>query len=191
MGIVYQNQADAGALTGNLTADINKSQGSASFTVGNIFFDSENDGSTLDFFTNAGRSGFTGFTNEKNGFSADATIDNTITVLTAQTYLEAGENSFIVGHDDGVVLKIPGINYTLSDGGPTSFTNTPFMVDNTKAAGLYSFTLEYGECCGPPAELEFTINGNPVGVPEPATLGVFVLGLVSLAGLRRFATPPA
>ena len=57
--------------------------------------------------------------------------------------------------------------------GATSFSTTPFVYNNTSAAGDYQFTLRYSECCGSPEDLVFNLNGTTVGAaatPEPSSL---------------------
>lgn len=49
-----------------------------------------------------------------------------------------------------------------------------------------SFTLSYGERCGGPANLLFTVNGGAVGgVPEPATWGMMLLGFAGIGLVIR------
>lgn len=131
------------------------------------------------------------FTNEQNGFDPTYQTNNSFLLLTGQAYLLSGDNSFVVGHDDGVVMWFPGLQATpvVSAPGPTGLNETPFDVINPGAAGLYSFQLQYTECCGGPANLDITINGQAPdagGVPEPATWALMISGF-SLAGatLRR------
>lgn len=149
-------------------------------TVSAINFDSSNvNGYTIG-----------GFLNNPVGLNASlasAGLNDTYFLFTGTTFLNAGINSFVVPHDDGLELAITGIGTVLSQPGPTSPVDTPFDV-LAPSAGLYNFTLAYGECCGPPARLEFAINGQPVGgVPEPATWGMMLLGFggIGMAMRRR------
>ncbi|MEO8630870.1 MAG: PEP-CTERM sorting domain-containing protein, partial [Betaproteobacteria bacterium] len=131
------------------------------------------------------------FTNLANGFDPNHLTDNTFLILTGQTFLNAGANSFVVGHDDGVVLTMGGgLGTVVNAPGPSAFTTTPFEV-NAPTAGYYSFTLQYAECCGSPADLIFQVNGAPVtNVPEPVTVAMLAAGLAGLAlfGRRRRST---
>jgi hypothetical protein len=66
---------------------------------------------------------------------------------------------------------------------------TPFNVFNPGAAGNFAFTLNYVECCSPPAALVWSINDVTVrgGVPEPATWSLMIagVGMVGFALRRR------
>jgi hypothetical protein len=85
-----------------------------------------------------------------------------------------------------VVLNITGFGEVVDEPGPTAEDFTPFTVTNTGAAGDFAFNLQYVECCGPPATLQWTINDVVVGVPEPATWTMMILGLGAIgATLRR------
>jgi hypothetical protein len=110
------------------------------------------------------------------------TMDNSHVELTGTIGLLAGMNSFVVGHDDGVVLTIVGFGTVVNAPGPTSFSTSPFTVNNPGAAGNFAFTLEYNECCGGPADLEFAINNVVIGggVPEPSTWAMMLLGFAGL-----------
>ena len=165
---IWTNQSGA---AGNATIAQAGTLGSptATTTVSAINFDSANvNGYTVG-----------GFLNNPAGLTpavATGSLDNTYFLFTGTTFLNAGINSFVVPHDDGLELFITGIGTVLSQPGPTSPVNTPFNV-LAPSAGMYNFTLAYGECCGPPARLEFAINGQPVGgVPEPATWAMMLLG---------------
>jgi hypothetical protein len=156
----------------------------ATFNPGLINYDSRVTGYTVGAFLNNPT-----FSNESAAFLAagagNADLNNTFIQITGTVGLQAGNNAFVVEHDDGVVLSIPGIGYTLSEGGPTSPTTTPFNVVNPGAAGNYAFTLNYTECCGAPAVLVFSINNVNAGAPEPATWGLMLLGIGGIGGVLR------
>jgi len=119
--------------------------------------------------------------------TANHALNNTYFLFTGETYLNAGMNTFVVPHDDGLQLSIAGIGIVLDQPGPTAPVNSPFTV-NAPSSGLYKFTLSYGETAGGPAVLKFSVNGAPVGgVPEPATWALLVtgFGMVGYAVRRR------
>ena len=160
---------------------------SADFISPNINFNTGSSDSTAlhDFLNNPT------FFNQQNGFNPNASSDNIFLEMSAQTFLNAGTNAFVVGHDDGVVLTFadPSIGTVVNQPGPTGFVGTPFNV-NAATAGLYAFDLKYTECCDGPANLVFTINSAPIGipgtpVPEPGTLGLLVAGILGLGWIRR------
>lgn len=129
------------------------------------------------------------FSNESAAFVANggagANLNNTLFYFTGTIGLTAGANNFVVGHDDGLQLNIDGIGQVVNVPGPTSFADTPFTVD-APATGNYTFELAYGECCGAPADLLFSINNVVIGtpVPEPLSLSLLATGLLGLGGMR-------
>lgn len=173
-GTVYQNVPNPGNAgdVANMAANLPQ----ATFTTAAINYNSSVTGYTPALFLNNPT-----FTNPQNGFNPNASFNNTEVVLNGSIFLNSGINSFVVGHDDGVVLSIAGIGTVVNNPGPTGFTNTPFNVTNPGAAGLFNFTLDYAECCGAPAVLLFQVNGSTVGgsVPEPGSVvlvGTFLVG---------------
>jgi PEP-CTERM motif len=136
------------------------------------------------------------FTNTANGFDPTHLTDNSFLLINGFALLSNGANAFVVGHDDGVVITFPGLNGgspVVNAPGPTSLSLSPFNVNNPGPAGLYAFTLQYTECCGGPANLDFTVNGtNPVSaVPEPSTWAMLLLGFagVGFMAYRRKSKP--
>ena len=95
----------------------------STFNPGAINYDSNVTGYTVGQFVNdpLGLS-------FSNPVVAAADLDNTHIRITGTIGLLAGNNSFVVGHDDGVVMSITGIGLVVNDPGPTSFSNTPFNV---------------------------------------------------------------
>jgi hypothetical protein len=154
---------------------------SATFTSSGINFQSQVTGYSVGQFYNNPV-----FSNLMNGFDPTDTADNSFLVLTGNITLQAGSNSFVVAHDDGVVITIGGgIGNVVDQPGPTAEDFTPFNV-TAPSAGSYSFVLQYTECCGPPADLVWSINQQIVAAPDSsstlllACLGIGSLALVSL-----------
>jgi hypothetical protein len=125
---------------------------------------------------------FPTFTGATAGFNPNANLDNTFVQLTGTILLNAGANSFDIMHDDGLTLSLGGgIGLVVNQPGQTGPTLTQFTV-NAPAAGSYTFTLNYAECCGPPGILLWTTpSGQPIGsIPEPGALALISIGLLSV-----------
>jgi hypothetical protein len=153
----------------------------AEFYTFGINYDSRITGYTPNQFLNN-----PGFFNDVRSFNPGGSLDNTFIRFTGQTYLNAGVNTFYIPHDDGAVLNIVGIGLVLNQPDPTSPVTTAFDV-TAPSAGLYDFTLLYGECTGPPAVLGFMVNGLTVGIPEPGFEPLLLTGGVGLlVALRRW-----
>jgi hypothetical protein len=152
----------------------------AEFYSSGIDYDTRLSGYTpAQFFNNPS------FFNTSAGFNPAGSLDNTYVRFTGQLFLNSGVNTFSVPHDDGAILSIAGIGTVLSQPGPTSAVTNTFNV-TAPSSGLYNFTLEYGECAGPPAVLRFDVNGTIVGVPEPSSFLLCSAGLVvTLLATRR------
>ncbi len=178
-GSLWLNQGSAAS---NATLSQAGSLGTpdAMFDAGTFNFDSRVSGYTIGDFLNNPT-----FYNTSAAFDPSHSANNTYFYFTGSFYLNAGNNAFVVGHDDGLQLNVDSIGLVVNHPGPTAFTNTPFNV-TASTAGLYNFEMSYGEVNGAPAVLLFTINGAPVGsVPEPSTLLGMGTGLVSMLGLIR------
>jgi hypothetical protein len=114
------------------------------------------------------------------------TLNNSVFDFTGSLFLNAGNNSFVVPHDDGLQLSIDGIGLVVDQPGPTSPVDTPFNV-NAPTAGTYNFHMVYGECCAGPAVIAFQVNDAPVtgGVPEPATWAMMIFGMAGVGLVMR------
>jgi hypothetical protein len=122
-----------------------------------------------------------------NGFNPTDTANNTYYVFTGSIFLNAGVNDFTIEHDDGLTVSLDGgIGEVLDDPGPTAAVSTPFDI-TAPTAGVYKYTLDYDECCGPPAVLQFAYpSGVPVGsTPEPGTWALLGSGLLYLGTRAR------
>ena len=151
------------------------------FLVSALNFDTRVTGTTFGDF-------LTGAVGLDAGVAATSLSDD-LFLFTGTTYLLAGNNNFIVTHDDGLEIEIGG-TIVLSVPGPTAPVATPYNVV-APATGFYNFRVLYGECCSFPAVLSITVNDGPFGVvPEPATWGMMIagFGLVGSAMRRRRET---
>jgi hypothetical protein len=112
-------------------------------------------------------------------------LDNTVFLFTGNLFLNAGANTFVVPHDDGLQLDISGFGRVIDAPGPTGAVNTPFTI-TAATAGVHSFQMVYGECCGGPAVIAFTVNSQPVtGTPEPETWALMILGFGAAGAMLR------
>ena len=185
-GSVWINQPTVGA-NATIAAAAGLGAADAQFDVGAINFNSDTSGYTIGAFL-----GNPTFSSVSAGWiaagGAGQTLNNTYFLFTGSLFLNAGANSFVVPHDDGLQLDIAGIaGFEVDAPGPTAPVNTPFTVI-APSAGSYNFTMSYGEVLGPPAVLAFIVNNVPVGsVPEPESYAMLLagLGLLGIAARRR------
>jgi hypothetical protein len=188
-GEVWENAGNAGNaadFAGNTTGD------HANFTSSGIDYCSQPSGigpgcSATSAYNVAAFLNFPTFTGATGGFLPNKDLNNTFIQLTGTIFLTAGANSFNINHDDGLVLSLDGgIGTVLNDGGATSPTVTPFTI-TAPSTGNFHFTLDYAECCGAPAVLQWTFpSGTPVGsVPEPSSAAVLVGTLATMAFFLR------
>lgn len=183
---VYLNVPDPGN-AGDLANNTASTLPSANFSIGAAGINFVSDGSyTVNPFLNNPT-----YTNIHNGFSGTSLIGSGSTglelVITGIVTLTAGNNTFTVGHDDGAVLSFGGgIGTVLNAPGPSGYTLTP-VTFSAPSAGNYTFTLDYAECCGPPADLNFQVNSVVVNgsTPEPSSLVLLGTGIIAAAGAVR------
>jgi hypothetical protein len=179
LGQVYEDQPETS--NSGLISTIPATAPDAEFNTNNIQYSSSTGYTIGSFLLNPT------FFNTSVSFNPSNGLDDTLIVFTGQTYLNAGPNSFITPHDDGFEFSIPGAGFDFQFPGPTSPVNTPYTV-TAPASGYYSFELSYFEGWGPPATIGVTINNAPINsnqTPEPATMALFGVGLVGLAGVVR------
>jgi hypothetical protein len=118
-----------------------------------------------------------------SGTLASAISNGTTSTLinfTGTVSVSTGQK-FTVTHDDGLTLVIGTLNLGFGTG-PTGPTTT--TVTYTGPTGSLPFQLVYGECCGGSAVLQVDLPFTNA-VPEPTQSALFLLGMVTLATLRR------
>ncbi|MGE0259265.1 MAG: PEP-CTERM sorting domain-containing protein [Alphaproteobacteria bacterium] len=140
----------------------------ATFITSDINFDSDIDGFTL--------GGFLRHTTFNDPAIAGRDLYSIVMRLTGVLTLHAGDNSFIIRHDDGVQLFVNGFGLVVDDAVPTPAVGMVFSLD-APAAGDYPFQLSYANCCAPPAVLVLRVNTPVNTVPEPASLALLGGGL--------------
>jgi len=126
-------------------------------------------------------------TYQSGSSAANDSINDDLFQFTGTTTLTNGVYTF--AHDDGLILYLNG-STAINAGGPTSAETTDFTVCPSCAftAGTYSFTLDYAEVDGPPAELvtDLPLTGPPVAAtPEPGSIFLLGTGLLAAAGAVR------
>jgi len=154
----------------------------ATFTTNAINYDSTIGGYTVGGFVNDPTGA-----NFNNPGVATQGLDHTHFQFIGTVGLLSGNNSFVVAHDDGLILSIAGFGLVVNSPNPTSPTFTPFNVFNPGPAGNFAFQLDYNETFGPPATLVWSINNVIVtgGVPEPATWAMMLMGFGGLGAVLR------
>ncbi|MDA8172503.1 MAG: PEP-CTERM sorting domain-containing protein [Nitrospiraceae bacterium] len=173
LGEIWLNQPENGS--SGLLSTVPVTTPDAEFNTSAINYDSRVTGYTPALFFNNPT-----FFNTSGAFNPNGSLDDTLALFTGQTYLNAGNNTFTTTHDDGFELSVPGVGFDLQQGGP--FPPTPITYTITApSAGLYDFSLSYFEGWGPPATLNYEVNGVPVGVPEPSTFVLLLVGAASFA----------
>ncbi len=117
-----------------------------------------------------------------HGLSLGSSLNNTLFRFTGTVSVTNGQ-MFTFAHDDGLTFVI-GTDTVVNDPGPTPSSNTTGTYSGP--SGNESFTLVYGEACGPPAVLEVNLPLTSA-TPLPAALPLFAggLGLLGLFGRRR------
>ncbi len=160
------------------------------FTPGPLDYNSNVTNDTLGGFTNGAVGGSAASYNMASG------TGNNFYQITGAVTLGAGANGFNLEHDDGAVFYITGLTGPQTGGswfydpGPTAAVLSPFVV-NAPSAGTYNYTLDYVECCGPPAVLQFSYYPaavTPGPIPGEGFSGLAMLALAgAYAWARKFA----
>jgi hypothetical protein len=137
------------------------------------------------FNTSANFNADTGF------YGPDGSMNNAYVLFTGETPLTAGDNTFVMSHDDGFELSIPSLSFDYISLGVACCSGFDTFTVNAPTAGDYSFVLSYGEAYGAPASLAFAIDDTIVSgtsTPEPATFWMFGSVCIIALLIRRRAT---
>jgi hypothetical protein len=158
-GTVWQGQgtAAANATIANAPGTCTGTGGDtncAKFAVPAFTFDSAVGG-----YTTGGFLGNPAFTGAQGTFASGGTLANNYFLFTGNVYLNKGANPGSISHDDGYELSIAGASFDKSN--PLTGTGTDSFIVTAPSAGIYSFTLSYGECCSAPGVLKSGASSLP------------------------------
>jgi hypothetical protein len=146
---------------------------------GSLTFTGSNAYSTLSFLVAGANGGgpFTAVIDYANGTTQTAVINvpdwfsNTPVAWDANGRVVATGNSYSFNN--------------LSDGNPRMYQEDLILTDTTDAVTGISFTTGTTDPASTSREVIYGVSGAVSAVPEPAALGVFAAGAISLIGRRR------
>jgi hypothetical protein len=156
----------------------------ATFKVNALNFDSGRGTETYDSFlkgsTASNVNGLVWTSAIPTGFNTGGGFVGTVFQFTGTAHFDANAT---IRHDDGFYLTLKDLSGAfvkdVDSSGPTGAINTSL----NNADGDYQFILNYGANNGFP---EVLIASGVSPVPEPATMLLLGLGLMGVAGIRRF-----
>jgi hypothetical protein len=179
-GSVWTNLVGYGSGGPNNASNVPSGPADAFFTPGPINYDSRVTGFTYGAFTNGAIGGALGATSMGTG------TGNSFFQINGIVSLQSGDNFFTITHDDGAVISMPDFGTVLNQPGPTPPVGQTFDVFNPGPAVAEPFTLNYVECCSPPAVL--TLSLAPAPLPGAGFSGLVALALAGAwAWSRKFA----